>query len=116
MPDLIHIEQLELSAHLGVPGDERAAPQRLTANLTLEPRRDMQALDDALENTVDYLSVARAVQALARERPRRLLETLAIEIADLLLARFAIRAVELELCKFILPDTAFVAVRLRRER
>jgi dihydroneopterin aldolase len=45
-----------------------------------------------------------------------LIETLAEEIAGELLTRFALRAVEVELRKFILPDTAHVAIRLRRER
>lgn len=116
MPDLIHIEQLELLARLGVPDDERATPQRLALNLMLEPANDFRALDDRIENTVDYFVVAQTVQQLAAARPRHLLETLAEEIAQEVLTRFAVRAVEVELRKFILPDTAFVAVRLKRER
>lgn len=116
MPDLIHIEQLELLARLGVPDDERATPQRLALSLTIEPANGFRALDDRIENTVDYFVVAQTVQQLAAARPRRLLETLAEEIAQEVLSRFAVRAVEVELRKFILPDTAFVAVRLRRER
>lgn len=116
MPDLIHIEQLELLARLGVPDDERATPQRLALNLTLEPANDFRALGDRIENTVDYFVVAQTVQQLAAARPRHLLETLADEIAQEVLTHFAVRTVELELRKFILPDTAFVAVRLKRER
>ena len=114
MADTIHIAELELSVHIGVPEEERVAPQRLTVNLTLQPRRDFRALEDAIENTVDYFTLSRAVQALARERPRKLIETLAEEIAMLILERFAVRAVEVELRKYILPDTAYVAVRLSR--
>jgi 7,8-dihydroneopterin aldolase/epimerase/oxygenase len=116
MNDRIHIEQLELSAFIGVPEEERLAPQRLTLNLTLEPERGFGALEDQIENTVNYFEVARAVQGWARERPRCLIETLVEEIAERLLARFALGAVELELRKFILPDTAFVAVRIRRQK
>ena len=116
MPDSIHIEQLELLARLGVPDDERATPQRLALNLTIEPARDFRGLDDRIENTVDYFAVAQTVQTLAATRPRRLLETLAEEIAREVLDRFPVRAVSVELRKFILPDTAFVEVRLRRER
>ena len=116
MADLIHIEQLELLARLGVPDDERATPQRLSLNLTIEPGRDFRALDDRIENTLDYFEVAQAVQKIAASGPRRLLETLAEEIAQTVLERFAVRSVAVELRKFILPDTAFVAVRLRRER
>ena len=116
MPDLIHIEQLELLARLGVPDDERATPQRLSLNLTIEPRRDFRALDDRIENTVDYFDVAQAAQKVATARPRKLLETLAEEIAQTVLELFAVRSVAVELRKVILPDTAFVAVRLRRDR
>ena len=116
MPDRIRIESLELSSFIGVPDEERATAQRLTASLVLEPIRGFRALDDRLENTVDYFAVCEFVKSLARARPRRLLETLAEEIAGELLARFPLRAVEIELRKFILPDTAFVAIQLRRER
>ena len=116
MPDRIHLDQLELLARLGVPDEERATPQRLALNLTIEPTTDFRALEDRIENTVDYFVVAQTVQQLAAAHPRRLLETLAQEIAEEVLARFAVRVVEVELRKFILADTAFVAVRLRRER
>lgn len=114
MPDCIHIEQLELSAHIGVPDAERAAPQRLTVSLTLEPARGFGALDEDLAKTVDYFAVCEAVKTLAAARPRKLIETLAEEIAALVLERFTVRAVEVELRKYILPDTAHVAVRIRR--
>ena len=116
MRDTIHISELELSTHIGVPDEERVAPQRLTVSLVMEPVRDFSQLGDNIAKTVDYFAVSRAVQSLAGERPRQLIETLAEEIAALVLAGFAVRAVEVELRKFILPDTAFVAVRLRRER
>jgi dihydroneopterin aldolase len=116
MPDTIHISELELSTHIGVPDEERATAQRLTVSLVLEPSRNFAQLGDEIANTVDYFTVCRAVQALAEDRPRKLIETLGEEIAALVLSRFAVRAVEVELRKFILPDTAFVAVCLRRER
>jgi len=116
MPDLILVEALELSSFIGVPDEERAAAQRLTVSLVLEPLHDFRALGDSLANTVDYFAVCECVKALSLACPRRLIETLAEEIATELLAGFAIRAVEVEIHKFILPDTAFVGVRLRRER
>ena len=116
MTDRILIDRLELSSFIGVPDAERATAQRLTANLVLEPVRDFTALGDDIGNTVDYFRVCEEVKALSLARPRRLLETLAEEIATMLLARFALSAIEVELRKYILPDTAFVAVALRREQ
>ena len=115
MPDCILIEALELSSYIGVPDEERATAQRLTAHLRLEPIRDFRSLGDRIENTVDYFVLSGFVQALSLARPRRLIETLAEEIAGELLARYPLQAVEVELRKFVLPDTQFVGVRIRRE-
>ncbi|MEI8235217.1 MAG: dihydroneopterin aldolase [Verrucomicrobiota bacterium] len=114
MPDLIHIEALEIRARIGVPEAERDAPQRLTVTLTLEPLQDFRALDDRIEATVDYAAICEAVRALAAARPRRLVETLAEEIAAALLARYPLQRAEVEVRKFILPETDYVAIRITR--
>jgi len=116
MKDTIVIEALELSSFVGVPDAERACAQRLNVSLRLEPVRDFRALGDEIGNSVDYFAVCEAVKTLSLERPRRLIETLAGEIATLVLDQFAVAAVEVELRKFILEGAAFVAVRLRRGR
>lgn len=113
--DVIIVSALELSAHIGVPEDERVEAQRLTANLTLVPKRDFRALGDALENTVDYFALTRRLRRLAGERPRKLIETLAEEMATCVLREFDVAEVELEVRKYILPDTGFVAVRVIRQ-
>ncbi len=115
-PDLILVEGLELKSRVGVPAEERAKPQRLTVNLALEPLARFAEAGDQIDRTVDYFAVTRAIQALAATGERRLIETLIEEIAQLALTRFDVRAVEVELRKYILPDTQYVAVRIRRER
>ena len=104
-----------MSAHIGVPSEERAEPQRLTVGLRIEPTRGFTGLGDELENTVDYFALTRRLKRLASERPRKLIETLVEEIAECVLREFAVRRVEVELRKFILPDTEYVAVRVVRE-
>ena len=116
MADQIRIEQLELSAHIGVPDEERAQAQRLTVNLVLEPTRGFEGIGDDLARTVDYFAVCEVVRQLTAAHPRRLIETLAEEIAAMLLVCYPLEAVVVEVRKYILPDTQFVAVRLRRER
>ena len=115
MRDTIIISGLELTAHIGVPDEERANPQRLTANLRLQPRAGFDGLLDDLHHAVDYYAVSRAVQELAAARPRKLIETLVTELAGMVLERFSVEVVEIELRKYILSDTEYVAVSLRRE-
>lgn len=115
MLNQILIEELELTSFIGVPEEERASAQRLVVSLILEPQLNFGALKDSICNAVDYAAVAEFVKAFSLARPRHLLETLADEIATALIDHFPLRSVEVELRKFILPNTAFVAVRIRRE-
>jgi dihydroneopterin aldolase len=114
--DRICIDSLELSAQLGITEDERALPQRVTLSLTFEPEREFSGLQDDIRQTVDYVRVCEAARTIARECPRHLLETLGEEIARGLLAAFPIRTLQLELRKYVVPETAFVAVQLARTR
>lgn len=116
MKDQIHIEELVLKTRIGVPDEERAQPQRLTANITLVPADGFGALHDEIERTVDYSEVATLIDKVAGERPRRLIETLAEDMAASLLRNFPLEQVAIELRKHILPNTAFVAVRIVRDR
>ena len=108
--DEIHITELEVRAQIGVSEGERAQPQRLVISLTITPRNDFRALDDDLARTVDYAAVRDAVRQFAGAKPFKLIETLANDLAAHLLARFAITRIRVEVRKFILPDTRYVAV------
>jgi 7,8-dihydroneopterin aldolase/epimerase/oxygenase len=113
--DAILIQGLELPVQIGVPDEERAGWQTLRADLELQLRGRVEEFGDEIEATVDYDAVARQVRALAAERPRRLIETLAGEIVAALLARWNLTAVTLTLRKRILPGVDHVAVRITRE-
>jgi len=115
-PDQIIIQELELMARVGVTAEERAQPQRLTVSLILEPRNSFAGLNDELAGTVDYAAVCAELQRFVAARPKRLIETLAHELGEHLLQQFNLRRVELELRKFALPETRYVAVRLVRPR
>jgi dihydroneopterin aldolase len=115
-PDQILISRLELSTRIGATEAERSQPQRMLATIVLEPITGFSELHDRLDRTVDYDAAAQAVKACAATGERTLIETLAEEIAALLLCRFALAAVGVELRKFFLPDAEFTGVRIRRER
>ncbi|WP_395746214.1 dihydroneopterin aldolase [Prosthecobacter sp.] len=113
-PDEIRISALRLTTHIGVPEEERAESQVLEADITLRIAARFEEMEDELAATIDYAAVAARLQALAAERPRRLIETLAAEMAACVLGEFKAAGVSIELRKRILPDTDHVAVRLER--
>jgi len=115
MSDLIRVVDLEVFAHLGVPDEERRAAQRLLISLEMSVAgfADAARTDD-LVHTVNYDDVAQRVRSVATERPRKLLETLAEEIASDVLKNYDVRKLTLEIKKFILPDTQYVSVKIER--
>lgn len=114
--DEIEIRRLAVRAHIGVPDGERAEPQTLWLTVRMRPSQGFQGLRDNVANTVDYYQVSRELIALAAEKPRHLIETLATEIADFLLSDHPLASVDVEVEKRILPDADSVSVRIRRER
>ncbi|MFZ1219096.1 MAG: dihydroneopterin aldolase [Chthoniobacterales bacterium] len=116
LDSLVCIQGLEVFAHLGVPEDERASPQRLTFNITLSPVRSSQDLHDEIGRAVNYATVCEATKKFVGERRDRLIETLADALARHLLEKFEIRKITIELRKFVLPETEFVSVTVTRDR
>lgn len=112
----IIIRQLSVNARVGITEAERAEPQHLLVNIMITPQTGFAKLEDDIARTVDYYAASRRIIHLAGERPRQLIETLAVDIADLLLKEFSVERVEVEVRKFILPDTEYVAVRYGRSR
>ena len=110
----IHIQGLDLPVQIGVPDEERAGWQVLSADIVMTPRLPFEQMQDRISSTIDYQAVANAVKSLAGARPRHLIETLAAEIAALILADFAASCVSVTLRKRILPGTDHVAVRIER--
>jgi dihydroneopterin aldolase len=73
-------------------------------------------LADEISRTVDYHAVSQEIEALAAARPRRLIETLAVDIAGHLLGNHPLAHVAISIEKHILPNTECVAVHLERSR
>ena len=114
MTNFIVISELEVQSRIGITADERSEPQRLTVSLSIVPRHGFTGLEDSIERTVDYVEVCEMVRSLAATGERNLIETLTEEIVREILAHFDVYSVEVEVRKFILPDTRYVAVKLMR--
>lgn len=114
--DAIRLEQLEVFARIGVPDDERAAPQRLVFNITFWPARSGPDLEDDIARAVNYAAVCAETKSFVQGRSDRLIETLVDALAKHLLGIFEIQRITVELRKFVLPDVHFVSVTVGRER
>jgi len=112
--DSILIADLEVQFHVGVPDAERARPQRLLISIELDHNFTQAAATDDLTHTINYDAVCRRVRALGEGRHWKLIETLAIEIAETVRKEFKPARIRVMIKKFIIPDTQYIAVRIER--
>ena len=112
--ETIIIEELEVQFRVGVGEAERSSPQRLLISVELALDLTLALEKDDLRWTVDYAAVAERISHLGDRRSWQLIETVAAEVADVLLREFGPEAVTVQVKKFVLPQAKHVAVRLRR--
>lgn len=112
--DEVHIDQLEVSTRIGVPEQERAAPQRLTVSISFWPYQQTRDLADDIHKTVNYSAVAEETKSFVRDQSVNLIETLADLLAAHLLKTFPIQKVTVELRKFPLQDAKYVSATITR--
>ncbi len=116
MSDRIRITGLRLVTRIGVPDEERALPQSVAVNVAITLTKSFKGFDDRIEHTIDYYRVAQRLREVAAEGERKLIETLAEDLAAAVIAFDGVCAVTLELEKFILADCDRVSVEITRAR
>jgi len=116
MSDTIEITGLRAATYIGVPEEERANPQTVAIDAILQPTQGFAGIKDDIEGTIDYYTVSLRLREVAADRPRKLIETLANDLAAAVLKDTSIAAIEIRVRKFILADTDSVAVRIRRSQ
>jgi len=112
--DTIIISDLEVSYQVGVTKEERSKPQRLLLTLELSADFDSAVDRDELDKTIDYNEVSQRLLRFGKGREWRLIETVAADVAAMVLKEFRPKTVSVEVKKFIIPQARHVAVRLTR--
>lgn len=114
--DAILIQELEIWCRVGVTETERARRQRLQVCVEIPRSLAAAAAADDLALTIDYFAVTQRLLRIGDGRSWNLIETLASDIAGLMLEDFGARQVRVEVRKFIIPEARYVAVRVHRAR
>ncbi|HUD81948.1 MAG TPA: dihydroneopterin aldolase [Candidatus Saccharimonadales bacterium] len=114
--DRIVIKDLEVFYRVGVSEEERSAAQKLLLTIELDHSFDAAAKKDDLGATIDYYAVAQRLLGLGVGREWKLIESVAVEVAGTVLREFGAAAIAVEVKKFVLPQAAYVSVRVARHR
>lgn len=122
MTDRIELRGLKVRGSHGVFGHERADGQDFVVDITVWMDLAPAAASDALADTYDYGVLAQRAADIIAGPARDLIETVAAEIAEEVMADDRVQAVEVTLHKPHAPipltfdDVAVVARRSRRDR
>jgi dihydroneopterin aldolase len=117
--DRIELRGLTVRGNHGVLDHERRDGQDFVVDVTVWLDLAAAAVSDDLADTVDYAALAQLAADVVAGPPRNLIETVAAEIADAVMADGRLHAVEVVLHK---PDAPIpltfsdVAVMARRSR
>jgi dihydroneopterin aldolase len=96
----IYFRRFEIKARLGVLDHERQGPQRVLIDLDFTPR-ELNPTRDELTGVLDYRLVKKAIETVIIARHYDLLEHLAHELVQALIAQFDLNFLRLSLEK---PD------------
>jgi len=112
----ISVVDLEVFYCIGLTDEERAAPQRLLISVDLNVDFSSASLSDRIERTINYYTLAQRVLKFDEARSWKLMEKLAANLADMILAEFRPDEVTVEVKKFPFPQAGHVSVALTRSR
>lgn len=113
--DVIFIRQLEVNALIGVLPQERIQRQLLKIDLEFTVATQQAAHSDILNDTIDYAAVAQAATEFVQQSSYQLIETLAVQLAELLLRQFNISRIKITIAKpAAIPNAAAAGVIIER--
>ena len=117
--DRICLNGVPLRARVGELPEERAFPQKLLLDMTVELELEAAANTDQLSLTVDYKKLVDRLQAAAERTSCNLLETLTSRLCQVALDDPKVSAVQIRLRKFpaeLTGQVDSVAVEMTRKR
>jgi dihydroneopterin aldolase len=112
----ISIVELEVFYRVGVPDAERGQPQRLLLTVEMESDISAAAKSDSMADTIDYFAVSQRLLKFGEGREWKLIEKLAADVAEMILAEFKPQSVTVEVKKFVIPRARHVSVAMTRKR
>ena len=116
MADKLMIHDLTVQCRLGVSEAEQAQPQSVWVDLKLNIDAAKAAHHDDVREAIDYAALVESIRECVESKPYRLLETMAEDLAALILEHFATDQVTVRVKKRALPGIDYAAVEVERER
>ena len=112
--DKIRITDLEVFYCVGITEAERAKPQRLLISVEMAHDFGSAVARDDIAETIDYHAVSKRLLGFGEGCHWQLIETLAADLAAMVIDEFGPLSVTVEVKKFVIPQAAHVSVTVSR--
>lgn len=112
--DKILIQNLQVNAYIGIYDFEQENLQPLIFNLKLTSKTNFALVKNNLALSVDYAQVCDLIKNFVDSKKHLLLETLAEEVAQILLKEFSISKLKLNILKPKALQNALAGVEITR--
>ena len=97
--DIIYLNDLRIDTVIGIFDWERRVKQTISLDIEMATDISKAAASDAIDDTLDYKSVAKRIIAFVEESQFQLVETLAERICEIIINEFDVPWVKLRLNK-----------------
>ena len=113
--DIIFLHEVKVQTRLGVPEWERNLPQTVVLDIEIALPNSLACQTDAIEDALDYATVATCVRDYLATTRFRLVEALGENVIRLIMEKFGANWVRLRVSKpDILPGVSRVGIVLER--
>lgn len=114
--DTVFLKDFSIQATHGVAERERRVEQEFVFDVEAECDTSSAAKSDKLKDAVDYMDFVAAIQEVVSGKPRYLIERIAQEVADRILADTRISRVRVWIRKSSVLPNGIVGISIERMR
>lgn len=117
--DKILIPDLRIACFVGVPRQEREVEQDVWLDIELSLDLKQAGRADDFSLTVDYDAICATAEETVKKRPRKLIETIAEDVAEVLLGNYPLQSVKVRVRKpgaLQHRGVPYAAVEIKRQR
>lgn len=113
--DIVFIRELRVDTVIGIYNWERRVRQTVVLDLEMATNNQAAAATDRIEDALDYAAISRRLLSFIEDSEFQLIETLAEQVASIVLNEFSVPWLRLRLCKpGAVPEARDVGVLIER--
>ena len=115
--DKIILTDLRIDAVIGIWDWEKRNPQTISIDLEMQMDTKKASQSDSIEDVLDYKAVSKRVKQFIQASQFNLIETLAENVAKIILEEFDVQWLKLSISKpFAIRDSRNVGVSIERTK